>query len=300
MPPSSPHTPSTPSPRENSRGRASWRLARGLARRIHTDDLFGRSSQLAFDFLLAIFPLMLFMLTVLGLFASHSLRLQGSLMAHVSHFLPRSAFRLLNRVTREIAQNAGGAKLAFGIVVGLWLATSGVVAMISGLNLAYRVRETRSWLKVRAIALALTLSLSLLVLFVLTVVLLGGDFARWAGSAFGLEPFVVDLWVWIEWPIAVLFVTMSFSLIYCYGPDLPRHRWRRLLPGSVVAALIWLVVSLGFRFYLRFFNAYSATYGSLGAVMILLIWLYASGLAFLIGGELNAEIESSAPDRQRS
>jgi membrane protein len=269
-------------------------LGRRLLRRIYEDDLLGRASELAFDFLLAIFPLMLFMLTLFGLFASHSAHLQDSLLAHLAHFTPPSAFRLLNRITYELAAHASGGKLVLGIVVGLWFSTTGVASMIAGLNLAYRARETRSWLQVRAIAFGLTLSMSILVLFALVVTLLGDRFVDWAGSLFRFEPIIVVLWRWLEWPVAVLFVATSFSLIYYYGPSVQRRRWRWVGPGSIFSALLWLAASLGFRTYLRFFNAYSTTYGSLGAVMILLIWLHVAGFAFLIGGEINAEIESAA------
>jgi membrane protein len=299
MPHSSPLTPSKSSPRWSLGGRTFWQFVRRLTRRLFADGVLDRSAELAFDFLLAIFPLMLFMLTLLGLFASHGSRLHGVLVSHLARFLPLSAFRLLSRVSRELSEHASGGKLVFGILVGLWLATSGVTSMISGLNLAYRARESRPWLKVRAIALALTISISILVLFALGVVLLGDHFAHWAGALLRLEPVVVTIWVWLEWPLAILLMAASFSLIYHYGPDLKGHRWRWLSPGAVVGALVWLVVSLGFRFYLRFFNAYSFTYGSLGAVIILLVWLYASSLAFLIGGEINAEIESALQDRDR-
>jgi membrane protein len=299
MPHSSPLTTSKSPLQWSLGGRTFWQFARRVTRRIFTDGVLDRSAELAFDFLLAIFPLMLFILTLLGLFASYDARLHGILLSHLARFLPVSAFRLLKLIAHELSEHSSGGKLAFGILVGLWLATSGVASMISGLNLACRIRESRSWLKVRAIALALTISISFLVLFVLGVVLLGGRFAHWAGALLRLEPLVVVIWVWLEWPLAVFFVATSFSLIYRYGPDLKNRRWGWLSPGSLAGALIWLVVSIGFRFYLRFFNAYSFTYGSLGAVIILLIWLYASSLAFLIGGEINAEIESSTLDRQR-
>jgi membrane protein len=299
MPRSSSPTPRKSSPLFNLAGLTFWQLARGLARRILADDLLGRSSQLSFDFLLAIFPLMLFMLTLFGLFASHQAGLQDSMMRYLAHFLPRSAFRLLRDVTRELVENADSGKLGVSILVALWFSSSGVSATISALNTAYRARDRRSWLKVRAVAIALTLSISLLVLFSMGVVLLGDHFAHWAGAVLRLEPVVVDLWALLEWPLAVVFVATSFSMIYYYGPDLEHRHWRWISPGSVFGALVWFAVSLGFRFYLHFFNTYSAIYGSLGALMILLFWLYASSLAFLIGGEMNAEIESAAHDRHR-
>ena len=110
-----------------------------------------------------------------------------------------------------------------------------------------------------------------------------------------MDPLVVLAWKAIQWPFAIFFVTVACSLIYYYGPDLKEHRrWHWFTPGAAFGALIWLAASFGFRMYLHFFNSYSVSYGSLGALMILLVWLYATGLACLIGAEINAEIERSS------
>jgi membrane protein len=112
-----------------------------------------------------------------------------------------------------------------------------------------------------------------------------------AGAKLRLQPVVVLLWKVAQWPAAIVFVLISYSVIYYFGPDLTSRRWHWITPGSAFGALLWLLISVGFRTYLHFFNTYSVFYRSLGAVMILLIWLYSAGLAFLIGGAINAEIE---------
>jgi membrane protein len=137
----------------------------------------------------------------------------------------------------------------------------------------------------------------LLLLLALLLVLASGDFIDWLGAEFHLQPFAVFLWKALQWPAAIFFVIVSYSLIYFFGPDLKEERrWHWISPGSAFGAVVWLLTSVGFRTYLRAFNSYSTTYGSLGAVMILLAWLYITALAFLIGGEINAEIER-APGR---
>jgi membrane protein len=236
--------------------------------------------------------MILLMVTLFGLFASKSIELQNDLLSYFADFLPPAAFQLLRTVATELVANASSGKLTFGIVSALWFVSGGVSSMISALNLAYRVRETRSWFKVRAIALGLSLLISILLLAALFFVLVGSDFVGWLGAKLRLHPVVVLIWKSIQWPAAILFVTMSCSLIYYCGPDL-KERFRRhwLTPGSAFGAFVWLVASFGFRVYLHFFNNYSASYGSLGAVMILLVWLYVAGLAYLIGAEINAEIE---------
>jgi membrane protein len=269
-------------------------LARNVLRDISANNSFGRASELAFDFLFALFPLLLFMLTLIGVFTSHRADIQGTLLAYFADFLPAAAFALLNTTVTDLAANAGSGKLTFGIVLALWFASGGARSMISALNLAYRVQEVRSWVKVRAIALFLTLLIAALLLAALALVLISGRAVDWLGAALGLTPEIVALWKALQWPAAVVFMLLSYALIYYFGPNLKNRRWHWITPGSAFGVLLWLAASLGLRAYFHFFNSYSATYGSIGAVMILLVWLYVTGLAFLIGGEINAEIERAA------
>jgi membrane protein len=268
---------------------------RGLARSVVHDalknELFERASGLAFDYLFALFPLLFILLAVFNLFANHSLQLRISLLAYFADFLPAPAFQLLNRTTGELAANTSQEKLTIGILVGLWLASGGVASIISSLNAAFRVEETRSWFKVRAIAIVLTLVISILVLSAVSIVLVSSHFVDWLGTELQLAPAMILVWKALQWPTAVLFVIFSYALIFTFGPNLKEKRWRWVTPGSVFAAILWLVVSVGFRVYLRFVNNYTLIFGSLGAGAILLVWLYVTGLAFLIGGEINASIE---------
>ena len=271
-----------------------WQLARNVLRDISANNFFGRASELAFDFLFALFPLLFFVLTLVGVFTSHRADLQGDLLAYFADFLPPAAFALLNATVTELAANASNGKLTFGIVLALWFASGGVRSMISALNLAYRVEEVRSWIKVRTTALFLTLLISILVLAALVLALISGRVVDWLGAELSLTPEIVALWKTLQWPAAVVFMILSYSLIYYFGPNLRNRRWHWITPGSAFGVLLWLAASLVLRGYLHFFNNYSATYGSLGAVMILLVWLHVTGLAFLIGGEINAEIERAA------
>ena len=275
-------------------GLSSRQLFRNVIDEISANNLFGRAAELAYYFLFALFPLILVLMTVFGLFESHRVELQDSLLSYFADFLPPTAFRLLKTVAMESATNASGGKLTFGIVSALWCGSGGVCSMIAALNSAYHVRESRSWLKVRSIALGLTLLISILLLAALFFVLVGSYFVGWFGTEHRLHPIVVFVWKAIQWPAAILFVTMSCSAIYYCGPDLKNRHWHWMTPGSALGAFVWITASLGFRMYLHFVNNYSATYGSLGAVMILLLWLYVSGLAYLLGGTINARIQLAA------
>ena len=268
------------------------RLAREVFDEIIENNVFGLAAELAFYFLFALFPLILILVTLFGLFASHRLELQNDLLSYFAPFLPQTAFQLLETVVSDLAVHASGGKLTLGFVSALWGVSGGISAVISSLNLAHHVHETRSWFKVRALALGLSVVISLLLLAVLFMAMTGTHFADWLGRALGFQPVIVLVWKAMQWPAVLLFVSVGCSLIYHFGPNLKHRRaWQWLTPGMVFGALGWLAASFGFRVYLHFFNNYSATYGSLGAVMILMIWLYVSGLAYLIGGEINAVIE---------
>src|SRR5207237_8918263 len=164
-------------------------------------------------------------------------------------------------------------------------------------NEAYHVRESRPWLKFRIIALGLTVAVSILIIAALIIVLFGGHMAVWASQHMGLGTTGAIAWKVLQWPAALFFMILAFSLIYYYGPNVREQHWYWITPGSIFGVLLWLISSFGFRIYLHFFNSYSKSYGSLGAVMILLIWFYVTGFAFMIGGVINAQIEHAAAKR---
>ena len=245
-------------------------LTRRVVHGIGEDDLFGRASELAYNFLLALFPLLLFILTLFGLFA-RGIELQGSLLSYFADFLPPSAFQLLKAITLEMAANATSGKLTFGIVLTLWFASGGMSSMISTLDAIYHVRESRSWFRGRVIALGLTIAISILLLTSLFIVLAGGYFSDWIAIKLHLTSTVVIAWKGLQWVAVVLFLTLSFSLIYYFGPSLDQRKWHWITPGSIFGEFLWLAASAGLRVYLHFFNTYTATYGSLAAMMILLV-----------------------------
>jgi membrane protein len=272
-------------------------LAKKVTQGISDDFLVERGGALAFNFILALFPFLVFLLSVFGLFASHARDLQTNLLNHLSQVLPPAAFTVISHTLLEISRNSGKGKLTVGIVLTLWFASGGMSSMVSGLDGAYEVKEARSWFKVRAIALGLTIAISILVILALATVLAGGYVVNLVASRFGWGQMVVVAWRVAQVGVALAFITFSFSLIYYFGADLEEQHWYWITPGSIIGVLLWVAATFGFRAYLHFFNSYSRTYGSLGAAMILLMWLYITGFAFLIGGEINAQIEHAAAKR---
>lgn len=269
-------------------------FAKNTWQRINDDDIFGHAAQLAYNFFLAVFPLLLFMLSVLGFLASKGSALRDQLFNALAQALPPTAYQLFSHTLHEIINSTGGGKTLFGALFFLWSATSGTTTMMSVLSAAYHVRDSRPWYKVRAIALGLTLALCVLVVLALALVIFGGQFAELVGSKLDIGEAAVVTWKVGQWILAFLAVSLAFSLIYYFGPDVEELHWYWITPGSVLGVVLWFVASVGFRIYLHFFNNYSKTYGSLGTVIILLLWFYVTGLVFLLGGEINAEIEHTA------
>jgi membrane protein len=208
--------------------------------------------------------------------------------------MPSSAITLVHTTLDEISKARGGGKLSLGILAALWAASNGMGAISDTLNDAYAVKEERPWWRVRLVAIGLTIMVSLLIVVALAIVLFGGQIGERLAMHFGFSESFAVVWKILQWPIALFFLLLTFDLIYSFAPDV-RHRKRKLWTlGAIVAVTLWLLVSFGFRLYLHFFNTYSVTYGSLGALIVLMLWFYFTGLAILIGGEINSELEQDA------
>ncbi|PWT96070.1 MAG: hypothetical protein C5B55_00485 [Blastocatellia bacterium] len=261
---------------------------------IQKDEVLGRSAQLAYYFLLALFPLLLFLTSVIGLLLGSGTGLRQALFNYLSKVLPGAAFTLVDSTMNEISAASSGGKVAFGLLAALWAASNGMGAITQALNVAYDVKETRPWWKQRFVAISLTIFLSVLIITALVLVLYGEKLAQYIARSYGFGIIFLDGWKIIQWPIVLGFMLVAFALIYYIAPDLRDQKWKWITPGSIVGVVLWLAVSLGFRVYLHFFNSYSKTYGSLGAVIILMLWLYLTGAAILIGGEVNSVIEGAA------
>jgi membrane protein len=272
-----------------------WRhFARRLWTRINDHDIFGRAAQLSYYFLLALFPLLLFLVTLLGYFAQRGSELRSNLIAYLATVMPSSAVTLVRTTLDEISQSAGGGKLSLGLLAALWAASNGMGAISDTLNVAYAVKETRSWWKVRLVSILLTIALSTLILFALAVVIYGGQIGEKVAMHFGFGGAFTISWKILQWPIVLIFLLFTFDLLYYFAPD-DRRRGRKWWSfGAVTAVVLWLLVSFAFRLYLHFFNSYSVTYGSLGALIILMLWFYFTGVAILVGGEINSELEQTA------
>ncbi|MCU1268010.1 MAG: Ribonuclease [Acidobacteria bacterium] len=269
-----------------------WRgFANRLGTRINDHDLLARSAQLSYYFLLALFPLLIFLVTLLGYFAAAGTQLRDSLLAYLPTVMPYSAVTLVYATLEEVTAKRGGGRLGFSLLAALWVASSGMGAISDTLNVAYNVRERRPWWKVRLISVGLTMALAILLLTALTIVLYGGKIGDAVANTVGFGSAFTVAWHLLQWPIMLTFVYFTFELIYHFAPDRRRRGRRWLTLGALIAVVLWLLISFSLRIYLHFFNSYSLTYGSLGALIVLMLWFYLTGMAVLIGGEINSELE---------
>jgi membrane protein len=268
------------------------KLAQLGIKKIDHDELSNRSAALSYYFILALFPMFLFIVSLIGLIAGHASQMRESIMAAVGHLAPGSASGLVQQVVHQTLTNSGGVKLAAGLLGALWAASGGMGAVVTSLNVIYKTKETRPLWKQKLTVVGLTLALALLILVASALVLYGGSIGNLIATQIGMGKVFSIVWPIVQWPLTFFAMFLSFSIIYYYGPNLEQRKWYWVTPGSAVGVVLWLVASVGFRIYLHFFNTYSAMYGSLGAVIILMLWLYITGFAVLVGGEVNWVIEN--------
>jgi membrane protein len=267
-------------------------LTQAVARKAGEDELSTRSASLSYYFLLALFPLFLFLMSLIGVFAGPNSQLHQTITNSLSRLAPGSASELVRSVIGQTFKSSGGLKLAAGIVGALWAASGGMSAVVVSLNVIYHLRESRPWWKQKLTVVGLTVVLAALIIVALALALYGGKIGQTIASQVGVGAAFRIAWKLVEWPVSFAAMFLAFSIIYYFAPNVEERKWYWVTPGSAAGVALWLIASVGFRVYLHFFNSYSATYGSLGAVVILMLWLYITGFAILVGGELNAVIEN--------
>jgi membrane protein len=261
-------------------------------KKLGTDELSTRSASLSYYFILALFPMFLFLVSLVGVLAGAGSQLRESITSGLGRLAPGSASALVQNVINETFKNSSGVKLAAGILGALWAASGGMDAVVVSLNKIHGVTESRPWWKQKLTILGLTVGLAGLIILALVMVLYGGKIGQVLAVHIGLGDAFRVAWKVLQWPISFSAMFLSFSIVYYFAPNLEERKWYWVTPGAAAGVALWLLASLGFRVYLHFFNSYSASYGSLGAVIILMLWLYLTGFAILIGGEVNWVIEN--------
>jgi len=253
------------------------------------DDALGIAAQLAYYLILAIFPFILVLVSLMGTFGSPELA--SEILAYFQRVMPEQAYDIIETFTANIISGQAEAPglFTFGILFTIWAASGAFAALINALNRAYDVQETRPFWKVRGIAILMTLGLSVLILIGVLLLVLGPQIGEAIANVFGLEETFTLVWEVVRWPVALFFMVFTVALLYYFAPDVDQpFRW--ITPGGLIGVLLWVLASVGFNFYVSNFGSYNKTYGSIGAVIVLLLYLYISSLTILFGATLNATL----------
>lgn len=268
-------------------------LGKQFYKRFLDSDLSGIAAELSYYFLFSMFPFLVFLVALAAY-----LPLQDAVqdaMSRMSRFMPKEAMGIIQDHLTGLVNQQRPRLLSFGVLITIWGASRGVNAFISGLNIAYGVKDKRSWFKVQGIAVGMTLASSLLVFVAFALIILGGKVGLYIAQHLYVETYYSTLWSWLRWPLSALIIIGTVSVNYYVLPDV-KQRIKFIIPGAVIGTLLWLLVTWGFTMYAGSFGDYNATYGSIGGVIVLMTWLYLSGLIFLIGGLINALLENASPE----
>jgi membrane protein len=256
------------------------------------DNILDLSAQQAYYFFFALFPALLFVIAVASFFP-----LQGlidDVVAMIGRIAPKDVVKIItDSITSLSKQNSGGI-LTFAFFVAIWSSSGAMVSIITTLNTAYDVTESRPWWRTRLTAIALTVGIAIFILASMFLVIAGPTVAERIAARMQLGPMFTWTWMILQWPVVFALVATAIGLVYYFAPDVEQD-WVWITPGSILAALLWLAVSLGLKFYYQMMPEANAAYGTIGGVMVLMLWFYVSGLALLFGAELNAEIEHASP-----
>jgi len=271
----------------------SWReiLRRTFKEAFFEDNCLGMAAQLAYYFFFALFPALLMLIAIASYFPYHTL--VNDLFSTLGGVAPPEALTIITDQLAKIANGENGGLFTIGMLTTIWSTSAAMTAIIDTLNAAYDIQEGRPWWKVRLTAIALTVGVALFILVAFGLVLAGPSLAEHLADRFYLGSAFEWTWKIAQWPVVFALVSGAIAIVYYYAPDAEQD-WVWMTPGSIFATTLWLLASLGFKYYVANMTSYTETYGALGGVMILMLWFYISGLVILIGAEMNAEIEHAS------
>ncbi|HZS04190.1 MAG TPA: YihY/virulence factor BrkB family protein [Blastocatellia bacterium] len=264
-------------------------LALRTWREVNEDNVLGGAAELAYYFLLALFPMLIFLTSLVGFIPG----LQDQIFNGLAKVMPHDAMKIVSDTLRDVVSHRSGGLLSFGLLGALWASSSGVASLMGTLNTAYDVKETRSFFRQRLTAVGLTIVLALIAVAGTALIMFGDKLSAWLTDSLGLGKEFAIIWGAADYILALGILFLALELIYYYAPNL-RQDWRWITPGAVFAVGVFIAGSLLFSLYLRYAPDYSATYGSLGAVVVLMLWLYLTGFILLTGAEINSEIKHAA------
>src|SRR5271170_3231939 len=277
-----------------------WLIVRRTWVGMLQDNATGRAAQLAYFFFFSLFPALIAASALIGLVASSVRQFSDQLVAYLATVIPPSAYEMVWGIFNETTHASSGGKLIIGLAVALWSASSGTVAIQEAFNAVFKVKGDRPYWRARLLAIGLTIGAGSLVLMALIVLVSGDMIAAYLTGILNLPVLVMLASRILAWPVAFCLVAFAFAMLHLAAPYKKREHWKWMTPGAAIGILLWLAASAGLRVYLHFFHSYSVTYGSLGAVIALLTWFYLSGLALMLGAEIDKVVEDLVTERNRA
>ena len=265
-------------------------LLKRTAKETVDDDCAGLAAQLSYYFALALFPALLFIVSLASYLPYNAV---NEVISAIAPIAPPEVLEIVRKQLESIVAGEQTGLLTIGILGAVWSSSGAMTSIVSALNAAYDVPESRPWWKVRLISIGLTIALVVFVLLSFTLIIAGPDAGHWLAEWFGLGSVFDQAWRLLRWPLIFALATTGIAIVFYYAPDADQD-WVWITPGSILTTVLWVLFSMAFRIYVTKVGDYAATYGALAGAAILLLWLYFSGLALLIGGELNSEIEHAA------
>jgi membrane protein len=258
-------------------------LFRLLWHRIEEDDIPGLSAQLAYFFLLSLFPLLIFIFTLLPYLPIQHQDILGG----IADFAPPQTMELIEKNVNYVMNNRNGGLLSFGVIGTIWSASNGIHALVRAFNKAYNVKESRSFIVSRAMAIVLTIGMIFVFIVAVLLPIFGREIGIFLFSYLGFKLEFLRIWEMLRLVISAVILFLIFTGLYWIAPNI-KLRCRSAFPGAGFATVGWILSSYALSFYVSKFNNFSLTYGSIGAIIVLLIWLYISGFIIILGGEINA------------
>lgn len=274
-----------------------WDVVKGAIKSSFDDDMVTYAAALSYHLTLALFPFVIFLLTLLGALGLSDFF--DRLLNQAQAALPPDAYELLARVIGEIRGQPREGLLSVSILFALWAASTGMRSVMNALNVAYKVEETRPAWKRYPLSILYTIGLVVIVVAAAAIRLVGPWAARRFADQLGLTTAMTTLWSWLHWPVLVLLLLLLVALIYYLGPNIDQP-FRYVTPGSVSAVVVWIIASLGFSAYVDNFGNYGATYGSLGGMIVLLLYFFVSSAVLLFGAQINAVIHPAHGPRSEN
>ncbi|MBS4209184.1 YihY/virulence factor BrkB family protein [Bacillus sp. FJAT-50079] len=263
--------------------RINRKFLKRLLAKVMDNDVTGMAAQLAYFFLLSLFPLLIFIVTLLP----YTPLTQDDIFNVIKDFAPTETFSMIQNTINEVMENRSGGLLSIGIIGTIWSASNGMNALMRSLNRAYDVTEKRPFLVARGLAILLTLAMIFVFLLALLLPVFGKQLGIFIFSQFGLSVAFLKTWNLLRWVISPVILFIVFLGIYYIAPSV-KIKCLAAVPGAIFASVGWIIVSLGFSHYVSYFGNYSSTYGSIGGIIILMLWFYISAIIMMVGGEVNS------------